>query len=151
MNRTEALKDKLARLSANVRTGGKGSVRRKHKAHHKSQGTDEKQFQNSLKKLGVNQIPGIEEVNLFMEDDTVIHFSAPLKVQAAIQANTYVVSGRSEVKKLSEMLPSILGQLNPSHLATLKRMAEAHAGGAPAPSSSTTAAADDDMPELVPT
>ena len=85
-------KDKLARLQAQVRTGGKGSVRRKKKAVHKTtttgallyatpsntcdsrfrnpssrccRPTDDKRLQNTLKRLGVNTIPGIEEVNLF--------------------------------------------------------------------------------------
>lgn len=68
---------KLARLQAQVRTGGKGSVRRKKKAVHKSNTTDDKRLTSTLKKLGVNNIPGIEEVNLFKEDGTVIHFTNP--------------------------------------------------------------------------
>ena len=49
---------------------------RKKKAVHKTTSTDDKRLQNTLKRLGVNTIPGIEEVNIFM-DDTVIHFSNP--------------------------------------------------------------------------
>ena len=45
-----------------VRTGGKGSVRRKKKAVHKTAGTDDKRLQNTLKRLGINSIPAIEEV-----------------------------------------------------------------------------------------
>ena len=43
-------------------------------------------------------------MNLFKEDGTVIHFAAP-KVQASIAANTYVVSGNAETKKLQDLLP----------------------------------------------
>ncbi len=68
---------KLNRLAEQVRTGGKGSVRRKKKAVHKTTTTDDKRLQSTLKRLGVNNIPGIEEVNLFKEDGGVIHFNNP--------------------------------------------------------------------------
>ena len=43
---------------------------------HKTTTTDDKRLQNTLKRLGVNTIPGIEEVNLFKEEN-VIHFTNP--------------------------------------------------------------------------
>jgi hypothetical protein len=49
------------------------------------------QTQNTLKRLGVNHIPGIEEVNFFRDDGSVIHFKNPKSVQASIGANTYVI------------------------------------------------------------
>jgi nascent polypeptide-associated complex subunit beta len=63
---------------------------------HKTTTTDDKRLQSTLKRLGVNTIPGIEEVNIF-KDETVIHFVNP-KVQASIAANTWVVSGPSQTK-----------------------------------------------------
>jgi NACalpha-BTF3-like transcription factor len=51
-------------------------LNRKHKAVHKTTSTDDKRLQNTLKRLGVNTIPGIEEVNIF-KDDNVIHFTNP--------------------------------------------------------------------------
>eukprot|EP00295_Goniomonas_pacifica_P034355 CAMPEP_0175976686 /NCGR_PEP_ID=MMETSP0108-20121206/44651_1 /TAXON_ID=195067 ORGANISM="Goniomonas pacifica, Strain CCMP1869" /NCGR_SAMPLE_ID=MMETSP0108 /ASSEMBLY_ACC=CAM_ASM_000204 /LENGTH=114 /DNA_ID=CAMNT_0017306599 /DNA_START=8 /DNA_END=348 /DNA_ORIENTATION=+ len=107
--------DKLAKLQAKaqaVRTGGKGSVRRKKKAVHKTTTTDDKRLQNTLKRLGVNNIPAIEEVNLFRDNGTVIQFTNP-KVQASIGANTYVISGHAENKKLQDLLPGIINQLGP--------------------------------------
>lgn len=47
---------------------------RKKKAVHKTTMTDGKRLQITLKRLGVNTITQIEEVNIF-KDDTVIHFS----------------------------------------------------------------------------
>lgn len=108
-------------MATSVRTGGKGSVRRKKKAVHKTTSTDDKRLQNTLNRLGVNTIPQIEEVNLFF-DDNVVHFSNP-KVQASIAANTYVVSGASQEKKLADMLPGIINQMGPDSLSNLKRMA----------------------------
>merc|ERR1719282_2009794 len=50
-------------LQAQVRIGGKGTVRRKKKVVHRTATTDDKKLQSSLKKLSVNNIPGIEEMN----------------------------------------------------------------------------------------
>ena len=59
------------------RTGGKGSFRRKKKTVHKTATSDDKKLGSTLKKLGVTNIPAIEEVNLFTSDGKVIHFSNP--------------------------------------------------------------------------
>uniref|UniRef100_A0A7I4C0Q4 Nascent polypeptide-associated complex subunit beta n=2 Tax=Physcomitrium patens TaxID=3218 RepID=A0A7I4C0Q4_PHYPA len=140
-------REKLMKMASAVRTGGKGSVRRKKKAVHKTTTTDDKRLQSTLKRLGVNTIPGIEEVNIF-QDESVIHFVNP-KVQASIAANTWVVSGPSQTKKLQDILPSIINQLGPEkmNLAQLKKLAEQYQkkdnlGG-------IAEEEDDDVPELV--
>merc|ERR1712216_320079 len=134
--------EKLKRMASAVRTGGRGSVRRKKKAVHKTTSTDDKRLQNTLKRLGVNTIPGIEEVNIF-KDETVIHFTNP-KVQASIAANTYVVSGPSQTKKLQDLLPNILSQLGPDNLASLKKIAQQYEKEKKGEDED-----DDDVPELV--
>ena len=69
-------------------------------------------------------------------------------VQASIAANTYVVSGHAENKKLQDLLPGIINQLGPDNLANLKKLAETYqAGGAPPPTA--TADDDEDVPDLV--
>ncbi|KAG0568372.1 hypothetical protein KC19_6G015200 [Ceratodon purpureus] len=138
-------REKLMKMASAVRTGGKGSVRRKKKAVHKTTTTDDKRLQSTLKRLGVNTIPGIEEVNIF-QDESVIHFVNP-KVQASIAANTWVVSGPSQTKKLQDILPSIINQLGPDNLANLKKLAQQfqkkdNLGG-------IAEEEDDDVPELV--
>lgn len=50
---------------------------RKKKAVHKPAATDDKRLQNTLKRLGVNIIPGIEEVMIMKEEGSVIHFTNP--------------------------------------------------------------------------
>eukprot|EP01114_Cavostelium_apophysatum_P004509 TRINITY_DN14786_c0_g1_i1.p2 TRINITY_DN14786_c0_g1~~TRINITY_DN14786_c0_g1_i1.p2 ORF type:complete len:151 (-),score=38.77 TRINITY_DN14786_c0_g1_i1:57-509(-) len=135
--------DKLNRMAASVRTGGKGSVRRKVKAVHRATSADDKKLQSTLKRLGVNNIPGMEEVNLFKDDGNVIHFANP-KVQASLQSNTYVVSGNAEVKKLQDLLPGIINQLGPDSFANLKKIAEQYQQGGAA-----TKQEDDDVPDLV--
>jgi len=133
---------KLKKLQAQVRIGGKGTPRRKKKVVHQTPGTDDKKLQSVLKKLAVNQIPGIEEVNMIKNDGTVIHFNNP-KAQASLAANTFAITGHSENKQITEMLPSILTQLGPDGLKHLKRLAS------DVVASSKAAAADDDVPELV--
>ena len=88
---------------------------------------DDKRLQNTLKRLGVNTIPGIEEVNLFKDNGSVVHFSNP-KVQASIAANTYVISGHAETKRLQDLLPGILNQLGPDNLSNLKEIASQYRG-----------------------
>ena len=58
--------------------GGKGTVRRKVvKKTKTSTAHDDKKLQGALKKLNVQPIPGVEEVNMFREDGNVLHFTAP--------------------------------------------------------------------------
>lgn len=47
---------------------------------------------------------------MFKEDGTVIHFTNP-KVQASLNANTFAVTGHSENKNLTEMMPGIINQI----------------------------------------
>lgn len=56
---------------------GKGTPRRKVKKVPKSSGSDDKKLQTALKKLNVQPIQAIEEVNMFKEDGNVIHFANP--------------------------------------------------------------------------
>merc|ERR1712141_863503 len=114
--------EKLKQLQAQVRIGGKGTARRKKKVVHRTATTDDKKLQSSLKKLAVNNIPGIEEVNMIKEDGQVIHFNNP-KVQASIAANTFAVTGHAETKQITEMLPGILNQLGAESLSSLKKLA----------------------------
>ncbi|XP_022923905.1 nascent polypeptide-associated complex subunit beta-like [Cucurbita moschata] len=141
---------KLQKMAGAVRTGGKGSVRRKKKAVHKTTTTDDKRLQSTLKRIGVNAIPAIEEVNIF-KDDVVIQFVNP-KVQASIAANTWVVSGSPQTKKLQDILPGIINQLGPDNLDNLRKLAEQFQKQAPGEAAAAAANAeddDDDVPDLV--
>jgi len=146
--------EKLKQLqaqAAKLQIGGKGSQRRKKKVIHKTATTDDKKLQSSLKKLSVNNIPGIEEVNMIKDDGSVIHFNNP-KVQASLAANTFAVTGHAENKQITEMLPGILNQLGADSLTHLKRLASAvpgmgSAGGAI--NEGDEGDDDDEVPDLV--
>lgn len=131
-------------------TGGKGAVRRKKKvATRSSAAQSDAKLGTTLKKLGATNIPGIEEVNFFKEDGKVIHFKNP-KVQAAIAANTYIISGPSDTKPLQELLPNIVSQLGVDNLAQLQQMTGAAGMGAqPAAIPEGEEDDDDDVPDLV--
>lgn len=68
---------------------------------------------------------------MFKEDGTVIHFTNP-KVQASLAANTFAITGQSEQKRISDMMPGILNQLRPENLSRLNNLFSdlAGAGGA---------------------
>ncbi|KAH0502476.1 Transcription factor BTF3 [Microtus ochrogaster] len=102
MKETIMNQEKLAKLQAQVRIGGKETARRKKKVVHRTATADGKKLQFSLKNFS-----GVEEVNMFTKQGTVIHFNNP-KVQASLVANTFTVTGHAETKQLTEMLPSIL-------------------------------------------
>merc|ERR1712083_348998 len=141
--------EKLKQLQAQVRIGGKGTARRKKKVVHRTATTDDKKLQSSLKKLSVNNIPGIEEVNMIKDDGTVIHFNNP-KVQASLAANTFAVTGHGENKQITDLLPGILNQLGAESLTHLKKLASnvPTADGAD-DDAGNDADDDDDVPDLV--
>ena len=144
-------KDKLPKISANARIGGKGTVRRKHKAVHKKATGQDVALQSALKRLGVTNIPGIEEVNMFLDNGNILHFAQP-KVQAAAGANTFVVNGNGVEKPLQDLLPGIISQLGSDSLSSLKKLAEAFAKSREnLAADGESKAEDEDIPELVET
>jgi len=140
--------EKLKQLQAQVRIGGKGTARRKKKVVHRTATTDDKKLQSSLKKLSVNNIPGIEEVNMIKDDGTVIHFNNP-KVQASLAANTFAVTGHGESKQITDLLPGILNQLGAESLTHLKKLASNVPTADGADDAGNDADDDDDVPDLV--
>merc|ERR1712178_580951 len=102
---------------------GCGKAKPKKKVVHKTATTDDKKLQSALKKMSVNSIPGIEEVNMIKDDGTVLHFNNP-KVQASLAANTFAFTGHADTKQLTEMLPGILNQLGTEGLTNLRKIAE---------------------------
>ncbi|XP_026810571.1 transcription factor BTF3 homolog 4-like [Rhopalosiphum maidis] len=138
--------EKLKKLSDQVRIGGKGTPRRKKKVVHTTAATDDKKLQSTLKKLTVNTIPGIEEVNMIKDDGTVIHFNNP-KAQASLAANTFAITGHGDTKSMSELLPGILNQLGHEEIGQLKRYASGFASNNLI--SKSLIEDDDEVPDLV--
>jgi len=83
---------KLKKMEDVVRIGGKGSVRRKHKHVQSSPAVEEKRLQATLAKLSLNQVPGIQQITLEMNDSSEILLMSP-KVQGSVASNVLVLSG----------------------------------------------------------
>ncbi|XP_047699218.1 transcription factor BTF3-like [Prionailurus viverrinus] len=111
------------KLQAQVHIGGKGTACQKKVVHRTATADEKKKLQFSLKKLRVNNTSGIEELNMFTNQGTVIHFNNP-KVQALWAVNTFIITGHTQIKQLTEMLPSILNQLYANSLTSFRRLAE---------------------------
>ncbi|KAI5477631.1 NAC-domain-containing protein [Pseudohyphozyma bogoriensis] len=145
---------KLQLAGAASRTGGKGVPRRK-VIPRAPTGGDDKKLQGALKKLNVQPIQGVEEVNMFKDDNNVLHFTSP-KVHAALGSNTFAIYGQGVDKELTELVPGILNQpVGPDAMANLRRIAETYqaqqqAAGAGFPGAGAEKEADDDSDEEPP-
>ncbi|CAD7684617.1 unnamed protein product [Nyctereutes procyonoides] len=104
----------LAKLQAQVHTGGRGAVQREKVVHRTATADDKKKTSVLLK----------EEVNMFTNQGTVIHFNNP-EVQASLAVNTFTIAGHAETNQPTDTLPSVLNQLGADSLTSLRRLAEA--------------------------
>ncbi|KAK1427056.1 hypothetical protein QVD17_15738 [Tagetes erecta] len=133
--------EKLMKMAGAVRTRGKGSMRRKKKAVHKATTTDDKRLQITLKRIGVMQYPQSRKL-------TCLRMKLSF---TSIGANTWVVSGSPQTKKLQDILPEILNHLSPDNLDNLRNIVERFQKQGPGEGTTATPAQedDDDVPELV--
>ncbi|KAA1063801.1 Nascent polypeptide-associated complex subunit beta [Puccinia graminis f. sp. tritici] len=84
---------------------------------------DDKKFKAALKKLNVQPMIGMEEVNMFKDEGSkILHFSNP-KVHGAANVNTFAIHGNGQEKDLTELVPGILPQLGAESIANLRRLA----------------------------
>lgn len=105
---------------------------------YRLQGSGDKVVKTIVKKVGAQQL-GVDEVNFFRDDNTVLHFSKP-EAYASIQNNTFIVTGEPETKNIKDLLPDILQQLGPKQHKILKDIVTAG-----------TQASSDEVPTLVET
>lgn len=63
--------------------------------------------------------PLSRQVNMIKDDGSVIQFTSP-KVQAALAANTYAVTGHGENKSLTDIVPNLLNLAAGENFAKLK-------------------------------
>uniref|UniRef100_H0XS23 Transcription factor BTF3 n=1 Tax=Otolemur garnettii TaxID=30611 RepID=H0XS23_OTOGA len=116
--------EKLAKLQAQVRIGGKNLGNREKIDSHRCHATKDRKIRSFQKKqLILTDLFVIIQVNMIKDDGTVIHFNNP-KVQASLSANTFAITGHAEAKPITEMLPGILSQLGADSLTSLRKLAE---------------------------
>merc|ERR1719287_55953 len=143
--------DARARLAAkfgnSTQIGAKGTQRRMKKAGHTKNEQASKEavkLSAALKKYGVQPLPDIEELNMFKDDNTVIHFKRP-QIQFSSRESILVCTGNGESKTIQELLPEILKQIGPDQLGSLQELL-----GGMAKKDGKVAAGDDDEDDDVP-
>lgn len=87
---------------------------------------------------------------MFKDNGEVINFANP-KVQASLTSNIFAISGQSETKPLTEMLPTIMQQLGGDNMFNLKNLAKELEKTAQElkVNQGTAANQDEEIPELV--
>lgn len=88
-----------------------------------TQVSDEKKLNEITGKIGGKGAGRMTEVNMFTEDDKILHFSNPI-VYAGKQGSFFGVVGTPETKKIEEMMPNIIPQLDQNTLAKLRESFE---------------------------
>lgn len=68
---------------------------------------DGKKVSVTLKKLGCQEISGIDDVTMYLDDSSLIRFKNP-KVQALPSSNTYAISGQSESVTVKDLINEVL-------------------------------------------
>ena len=112
---------KLERMQAQVRIGGKGTAIRKKKTVHKTNKISDNKLQSAMQKIKVNEIPSVEEVNLFKDDGSIMHFENP-RVKASFHSNMFALYGQCKDKQFTELTPEILSQIGPEAMSGLAKL-----------------------------
>ena len=95
-------RQKLAERFGKTQVGGKGTQRRTKKVTHHQEVNEDKRLKSTVKKFGMQDLKDIEEVNMFKDDNTVLHFKKP-QTSFSVKENLLVVAGNPESKGLSEV------------------------------------------------
>merc|ERR1711981_1020457 len=115
----EEARERLKERFGKAQIGGKGTQRRKNKHVQKKVVAEDKKLTSAIKKYDPKTIPDIEEVNMFRDDNTILHMKKP-QVQYSFREQLLVLQGNPETKNLKDMMPDILKQIGPQQLEALK-------------------------------
>ena len=96
--------------------------------------------------VGVQTLPEIDEVNMFKDDNTVVHIKKH-NVQFSMREQLLVVTGVPESKQLQDMLPDILKQVGPQQYNAIQKLVAGASGEGKAAAGDDDD--DDDVPALV--
>lgn len=84
-------------------------MRRKTAPAAKVAQNDDKKIAEISKKAGLQEIAGIEEANIIMEDNTVTQLANP-KLRGSMQAKTFVLNGASTQTSIEQLSPQMRGE-----------------------------------------
>ena len=116
------------------------------KFHIQIQVTWDLQIELAIEKFGALKLPEIDEVNIFVDENTVFHIEQ-LNVQFSMRERLLVVTGVPESKQLQDMIPDILKQVGPQQYDAIQKLVAG--SGADAKGAAGDDDDDDDVPALV--
>ena len=130
---------KMEEKFGNLKLGGKGTQKKKKIVTHKSQAVQDKKIAAIAKKAGAKNMGETAEINLFKDDNSILHFKKP-KLEYSVKEKVCFIIGTPETKQIKDMLPGILKQLGPKQMGFIKDYAE---------SLKNTMAKPEEKPDLV--
>merc|ERR1719316_1595402 len=97
----QSVQDARAKLAArfgNTQIGGNGTQRRTHKVvRNTNEVNEDKKLKSTVKKFGMQALQDIDEVNMFRDDNTIVHLKRP-QTQFSVRENMLCVTGNAETK-----------------------------------------------------
>jgi nascent polypeptide-associated complex subunit beta len=115
------------------------------KVVHHTEVNEDKKLKSTIKKFGMQPLQDIDEVNMFRDDNTVMHMKKP-QTQFSVRENMLVVAGQMQTRELKDMMPDILKQVGPKQYQYLKSQL---VSGGEQKAATQEAADEDDVPNLV--
>ena len=82
----------------NIKIGGKGTQKKKKIVTHKSSAVADKKILAIQKKAGTRNLSDTTEINIFKDDNSVIHFKKP-KVEYSIKEKCTFITGTPDLNK----------------------------------------------------
>ena len=115
---------KMAEEFGNMQLGGKGTQKRKKMAKHRGNKVEaDKKIVALAKKSGARKINEVSEINIFKDDNKVVHIKKPT-LEYSFKEKVSFVSGNAETKEIKDLLPGIIKQLGPKQFGFIKDYAE---------------------------
>jgi nascent polypeptide-associated complex subunit beta len=114
---------KFGELYGNTKIGGKGSQKKKKLVKHRETSAFDKKIQSLAKKANSKKLTDTMELNIFKDDNSVLHFKKPT-VEYSVKEKCTFVTGTFETKTIKDLLPNIIKQLGPKQFSVMKDYAE---------------------------
>merc|ERR1712084_192042 len=114
---------KFSEMYQDTKLGGKGSQKRRKFVKHKDTAVQDKKISQLAKKSQAKKLTDTAEVNMFMDDNTVMHFKKP-SLEYSLKEKVSFLSGQMEKKHIKDLLPNIIKQLGPKQFSFMKDFAE---------------------------
>ena len=89
---------KMEEKFGNLKLGGKGSQKKKKMVVHKSTAVQDKKISAIAKKSGAKNLGDTAEINVFKDDNSVLHFKRP-KIEYSVKEKVTFITGTPETKR----------------------------------------------------